>query len=440
MAITTALGNAVKGGATSLFNDLTGNQLDLFFKGSEQSGFDFGQKSNYYLDGQPRLKFQYFVKLKFNPLATDVIGNKFVEQYLNPDEVAMLVPLTKSVSLPSMSIDTKRFNQYNHWRTSQSKLDFEPMTMSMHDVVDGKTLRFWEMYYEYYFRDNYLDISQLPPQTDSQYETDLDSGALSSSGSAYIDSAVWNAGETVDTGDDLPIDPKLSIINGQPEYSQPSVYASKFDTTHGFNLDTVQNQKHLIDYIEIYQYHAGRWSVVHLVKPVISKFNHDTLEYSNTSDTSQMTFTFEYEYALYHNYYSLFDEESKEHTGAGANFEYSNQLEIDHPSYTGDFNVRKRLSGDTPSIDESFGTLPNDSLLGNLVSDVSDILTTSPDKIGDSVVNAVKTGEWESPIDIKEIGNTLKGNLEGGAKNIGTKNLKSTVSNSVGAFTDFRRT
>ena len=418
MTILTSLGKSVKGGATSLFNDITGNQLNLFFKGTEQSGFDFGQKSNYYLDGQPLLKFQYFIKIKFNPLATDALGNKFVEKYLNPDEVAMLVPLTKSVSLPSMTVDTKRFNQYNHWRTSQSKIDFEPITMSMHDVVDGKTLRFWEMYYEYYFKDSTF-ISDV---------TDFNGTAINSKISYETDGDIY-----------YDVDGSNNIEDGSiPPSSGP--YANYFDSDHGFNVETVQDNKHLIEYLEIYQYHGARWSMVHLVRPVISKFQHDTMEYSNTSDTAEMTFTFEYEYALYHNFYSLFDDESNERTGAGSNFEFSNNLEIDHPPNTSDFTIRKRTKGETAKLDENIGTLPNDSLLGNLVSDVSDVLTTSSAKIGDSVVNAIKTGEWESPIDTKAVLNKLKGNVEGGAINIGTKNLKSTVSNATGAFTDFRRT
>ncbi len=438
MGILNSLGGAVSKGATSLWNDLTGAQVELFFKDSEQTSFDFGQKSAYYLDGQPRLKFQYFAKIKLNPLATDGNGDKFVDQYLNKDEVAMLVPLVRSVELPSMTMDTNMLNQYNHWRTSQTKIKFEPVTMEMHDVADGKTLRFWEMYYEYYFKDNFLDLSQLPKETAKDFDS---SGSILDSGSAYLDSIVHGDSEESFGGESTPTDPKLSFVDGTPEYAQPNAYSEKFDPMHGFNLETVKNQKHLIDYVEIYQFHAGRWSVVHLVKPVISKFQHDTLSYEDTSDTAKMTFTFEYEYALYHNYYTLFDEDdTREKTGAKDYFKFSNGLEIDHPPNSSDFNIRKRRAGDAPALKEEFGTLPNESLLGNLVSDVSDILTTSPDKIGDAVVKGVTTGEWESPIDVESIKNSFKNKGVNGIQTISTKNLKATASGSSKAFVDFRRT
>lgn len=442
MTILSALGKSVKSGANGLVNDLTGRQLNLFFKDSEQTSFDFGQKSNYYLDGQPRLKFQYFTKIKFNPLATDTFGDKFVEKYLNPDEVAMLVPLTKSVSLPSMNIDTKRLNQYNHWKLSQSKIDFEPIEMSMHDVVDGKTLRFWEMYYEYYFKDTFLNSSEKGELADN----DVD-GNLLDSGNPYLDSIVYAKDDGYDYSESLFNDvPKLSIEDGTPDYKDTSAYSENFDSTHGFNIEIVKNQKHLIEYIEIYQYHAGRWSMVHMVNPVISKFQHDTLDYSNTSDTGEMKFTIEYEYALYHNYYSLFETDADGQltknvdSGADKIFKWSNSLEIPHPKPATDFKVRKRVIGPTAKLEEKIGTLPNNSLLGNLVSDISDVLTTAPDKIGDSVINAVKTGEWEDPIDLKAVKNALKGKAKDGAINIGTKNLKSTASGVTGAFVDFRRT
>jgi hypothetical protein len=290
--------------------------------------------------------------------------------------------------------------------------------MSMHDVADGKTLRFWEMYYEYYFKDSTF-ISDF---------TDSGVPFLRSKISYDSDAKIGYNIESSNTAEDSFIPPSTGP------------YAKLFDSDHGFNVETVQDNKHLIEYLEIYQYHGGRWSMVHLVRPVISKFQHDTMEYSNTSDTSEMTFTCEYEYALYHNFYSLFGDEANERTGAGSNFEFSNNLEIDHPPNTSDFTIRKRTEGEIAKLDEKIGTLPNDSLLGNLVSDVSDVLTTSPAKIGDSAVNAIKTGEWESPIDTKAVLNGLKDNADKREINIGTKNLKSTVSNTTGAFTDFRRT
>lgn len=461
MAILNSLGKAVKNGASGLFNDLTGAQINCFFKDSEQSAFDFGQRSNYFLDGQPRLKFQYFVKIKFNPNAVSPDGESFVKKFLNDDEIAMLVPLVRSVDLPSMKIDTDRMNQYNQWKVSQTKIDFDPITMVMHDVVDGKTLRLWEMYYEYYFKesmdysgtniehddDTYLENKLIDPDKKGPVE---EKGFFDKVKTAFVgtgdkadksNAVIYNSSYT------RKLEYKTGNLNNGYGSDPYSIY---LDSDYGYNTTHVGRQKDLIDYIEIYQYHAGRWSKVHLVRPRISAFKHDTLAYEETGDTGSMTFTMEYEYALYHNFYSFFlgkftqgvegNENPDDFTGATDYFKYSNSLHVDHPPNVEDYHVRRRTLGKTPELKETIGTLPNESLLGNLVSDVSNLLTSAPDKIGDAVAKGVTSGEWESPFDGGDIAKSFKNKAKSGVKTIGAKNLKSTASDAVGSFVDFRRT
>ena len=67
----------------------------------------------------------------------------------------------------------------------------------------------------------------------------------------------------------------------------------------GFNLPVVQNVRNLIQNIQIFQVHGGRFNQVTLVNPRISAFTHDVLSYSSTDKTLELTFTIEYEYAYY---------------------------------------------------------------------------------------------------------------------------------------------
>lgn len=57
--------------------------------------------------------------------------------------------------------------------------------------------------------------------------------------------------------------------------------------------------KYLINNIELYQVHGGKYNMITLVNPRISAFNHDTLNYAGNDRVLELTFTFEYEYAFY---------------------------------------------------------------------------------------------------------------------------------------------
>lgn len=67
----------------------------------------------------------------------------------------------------------------------------------------------------------------------------------------------------------------------------------------GYNLETVQNIRNLIQQIDIYQVHGGRFNQVTLVNPRVAAFTHDVLNYAEGGKTLELTFTFEYEYAYY---------------------------------------------------------------------------------------------------------------------------------------------
>jgi hypothetical protein len=79
----------------------------------------------------------------------------------NPDptlntELSLLV---KSVSLPNFTVDTKTLNNYNRPNIYQSKIKYEPITLTFHDDSADLVKKFWFDYYSYYYRDS--DNAQL---------------------------------------------------------------------------------------------------------------------------------------------------------------------------------------------------------------------------------------------------------------------------------------
>lgn len=204
----------------------------------------------------PRFAWQYFAQIQVNSLLAS--GFSFetlprtgleIPEALSKVMAANtnLSPLVKRVDMPSMSMAVSAHNAYNRRRVSQSKIKFEPLTLVMHDVVSGVTLAFWELYYKYYFFD----------------------GA--------------NTRKANQEGIDYDI--------------TPETFVGEYDFGLALNGESSAG-KYLIDHIDIFQIHAGKGKRVRLIHPLITKFEQTQLAYGS-EEISELTFTFEYEYAVY---------------------------------------------------------------------------------------------------------------------------------------------
>jgi hypothetical protein len=225
----------------------------------------------------------------------------YISSFFNNPTYSQIAPLVKQVEMPSFKLETTPLNQYNRKRLSQTKMAFEPVKMVMHDVADGKTLKFWDMYYRYYFNDGNEPGKNEPVQAPSQNKAiGLESfvkGIIPS-----INPAIANLPSSVRTvfqGAAPPGSKSPNNTNGDKSALQ-NIIADKLDNhKFGFNLGQVKNIRNLISTIDIFQVHGGRFNKVTLVNPRISAFTHDTLNYSVSDKTLELTFTFEYEYAYY---------------------------------------------------------------------------------------------------------------------------------------------
>lgn len=223
---------------------------DVYMRDSRHAANNFGYNKSALNNGTPRHKFQYFVNFRFNT-ATDT--EAFVKAFLSLEERNFVTALVKSVTMPNVSIDTEVLNQYNRRKIIQTKLKPLPITLMLHDTVEGKTLRLWEMYYEYYFKDGIATEKTKPGR--------------------QVKNALF----------------KHDLLN------------ETFNNQFGYNLERVGNNKHLIDSIEIFQVHGGKYSLTTLVNPRITTFTHDTLDYAETSGLMQITMELEYEAVVYSN-------------------------------------------------------------------------------------------------------------------------------------------
>ena len=150
--------------------------------------------------------------------------------------------LTKSVDLPQYRSTVETKQQYNRKKNVQTRIDYQEVRCTFHDDNVGLTRKLFEEYYRYYWRDGNKN----------------------------------NDGSVVD------YNPRDKFDNYVPKY--------------GLDNNTVQP---FFQEIRIYQLSRQEWFAYTLVNPLITQWGHDTLDYSQGSDTVENTMTLAYEAVLY---------------------------------------------------------------------------------------------------------------------------------------------
>jgi len=194
----------------------------------------------------PKNKFLYHVAFSINPNASAIIP-QLTQKHSNT--INMLV---KSVDLPKFDITTEVKHAYNRKRVLQKRIDYSPCNITFHDDNYGVTTAMWEAYYRYYYKDgNYASVDQ--------------------------------AG--------LPAPSQVSAYNRANIYGTDK--QNKF--RYGFDNDSYEP---FFNSIIVYQMSRKRYTAFTLVNPIISSWQHDTMDQS-TSEPVQSTMSIEFETVWY---------------------------------------------------------------------------------------------------------------------------------------------
>lgn len=183
----------------------------------------------------PKSGYLFHVFIDINPY----LGSAYLLDSKTLQEIGLMV---KSAELPKYSIDSKLFNAYNRPNYIQSKIKFDPITISFHDDSMNTIRNFWYDYYRYYYRDS--DKSQQGYYLNYKYNTDP-LGAF------------------------------------------------------GFTRRT-ESSENFIKAIRIYSMSRSNYSEYILINPIIQNFRHGEHDYSNTASANLTnTMTIAYENVLY---------------------------------------------------------------------------------------------------------------------------------------------
>lgn len=186
----------------------------------------------------PKVGFLYFINFNINKNALQ----KTSWAQNGPRDVGILV---KKADLPKFSLATETLNQYNRKTVIQKEIKYNPVSIDFHDDNSNITRDLWVNYYKYY----------------------------------YVDSNYANAIKGKTKSGDI-VAAYQNTKYGEKEYA--------------YGLNNYQKDPFFIS-IDLYVLHQGRFTQYTLVNPIITEWQHDSVE-SETGNkilTNKMTLSYE---------------------------------------------------------------------------------------------------------------------------------------------------
>jgi hypothetical protein len=174
---------------------------------------DWNHASKTFVDSvyrlSPKLQNLFYVYIDLNPIVAS-------NDSQNPNSKYEIGVLAKSASLPKFSIQNKVLNSYNRKNIVQERINYDPITITLHDDSADVARNFWQNYYSYYYRD------------------------------ADHQAAMYN---------------------------QPYKYSTRAKQEWGYTPKTASTEPY-INSITIYSMHQKRFSSYKLIRPTITTFQH----------------------------------------------------------------------------------------------------------------------------------------------------------------------
>jgi hypothetical protein len=222
----------------------------------------------------PRLKFLFHVFFTINTGQIPSLQNAFGD-----GEVATVGLMVKTVQLPTYSIAVDTMNQYNRKRLVQTKIDYNPVQIVFNDDQGDLIRNMWYNYYRYYYKDSTYNYDNSASVNGSigNLQT-LQNGFGYNANDIYENSRQINDWGYIGEGyqDSLPsIGQALGSNNKPPFFRDIKIYGL--------------SQKKFASYV--------------LINPMVTEWQHDTYDYSQSNGTMTNTMTIRYETVKYYNGY-----------------------------------------------------------------------------------------------------------------------------------------
>ena len=222
--------------STPFLNFLSGSPTS---SGTNRTYKSYAHASNFYTFGKDLSKLPkvgFIYFVSFN--LNPAIGARL------PDHVKKdLGFLAKKVDLPKFKVSTQTINQYNRKTNIQTKLTYEPINIEFHDDNSEISSALWRLYYNYYYAEG--------KQPDGEFS---------------------------------------ESYKGNSKYSELPAY--------GFGFDSM-NQDPFFESVDIYVLHQGNFSQYSISNPLITQWDHDTLDQANGQKLLQNKMGLSYDSVVY---------------------------------------------------------------------------------------------------------------------------------------------
>ena len=215
---------------------------------------------------KPRYKFLFHVSFTLN----DQI--KGLSNYLGVNQQSQLSYVVKTVDLPKFTIANETLNQYNRKRVVQTKINYDPVTVTFHDDAGDNVRKMWYAYYNYYYKD-----------ADQQYL------AASNTNGSLGESANRVTGFGY-SARDIYSNKRVGNVNDWGYIGE--AYSDGTSNSNG-------KQAFFKD-IQITGMDQHKTATYVLVNPLITNWAHDQYNYSEGAGTMQNTMTIAYETVKYY--------------------------------------------------------------------------------------------------------------------------------------------
>lgn len=220
----------------------------------------------------PRYKFLFHTFFNMNFREIPGLANVF-----NSGADRNILSLAvKSVELPKFQFDIETKNQYNRKRLVQTKINYEPVTITLHDDGGDYVRNMWYNYYAYYYKDpnqNYWSPSRTNGVLGAEGTGAGVSGYSYNSRDIYFDNR-----SVTDWG-----------YVGESYNDQTQVENPLTDGKPAFFKD-----------ITIFGFNQQKFAAYVLINPLIERFDHDTYDYAEDGGLMQNTMTIRYETVKYY--------------------------------------------------------------------------------------------------------------------------------------------
>jgi len=211
----------------------------------------------------PRFKYLYHVFFTLNTVEIPTLRTVF-----DVNSQSRLGLLCKSAELPSYSIDNETLVQYNRKRVVQTRINYDPVTLVMHDDSSDLSRKLWYNYYSYYYKDPSQKYNGVPT-------SDGTAGpSTTPAGFAYNDRNIYK--------NDLAVN------------DWGFIGESYTDSTN-----SAGGKPNFFRDITIFGFSRKQYFSYTLINPVITSFKHDTYDYSQDAGIMENAMQIAYETVKY---------------------------------------------------------------------------------------------------------------------------------------------